>query len=131
VLAIARAVLIPLLVALSLALPAVASARDGGGDVRVGGSCGSGASSSLRVKAGSHGIEVRFRIRQRSGSSRWRVSLVHEGRVAWRGHRTAHGSSHSFELRRTIRDLPGADRITARGVSPGGITCTATAVLRG
>jgi hypothetical protein len=114
---------------LTLALPATAAAR--GGEVRVGGNCGTGASSALSLKAHHGAIEVRFRVRQGRGSSVWRVSIVHEDRVASRSRVRTHGSSHSFEVRRSVADFSGADRVTARATSPRGINCVASAVLPG
>ena len=111
--------------------PAAASARHGGRDreVRVAGSCGSGATSKLKLKNDSGVIEVEFEVDQNRVGRRWRVSLVRDGRVVYRGSRTTTAPSGSFSLHRRIRNLAGADRITARGVGPGGLTCTAVATL--
>src|SRR3954470_10239721 len=76
-----------LLACLLLALPASSPARggdDGGDEVRASGSCGGGASSELRIRARDGTIELRFEVRgARRGS--WRVVVVQERRVAWRG----------------------------------------------
>jgi hypothetical protein len=110
--------------------PAAASARHGGDNgVRVGGSCGSGATSKLKLKNDDGGIEVEFEVDQNRVGKRWRVTLVRDGRVVYRGSRTTAAPSGSFSLNRRIRNLAGADRITARGVGPGGLTCTAAATL--
>jgi hypothetical protein len=37
----------------------------------------------------------------------------------------------SFEIERRIPDFSGADQVTARAVSPRGLTCTTSATLRG
>src|SRR5918911_4393701 len=79
------------LLALALFGPASALARGGGGggggggnrpEVRVAGSCGRGATSSLKLKARDGAIEAEFEVHGRSGSL-WRVVFVQEGRVAW------------------------------------------------
>ena len=131
-----------LLLALALLLPTAASARhgedDGGGgggggddEVRVSGTCGSGASSELRVRAHHGGIEVEWRVRRGRGGERWSVVIVHERRVDTRTSATTSGSSGSFRIRRTLPDFDGADEITARASGPRGRTCQATAVLSG
>ena len=115
--------------ALALA-PAGAAAKHGGDrGVRVAGSCGNGATSKLKLKADDGAIEVEFEVDQNRVGERWRVTLVRDGKVVFRGHRTTHAPSGSFSLERRIRNLPGADRVTARGSGPGGLTCTAAATL--
>src|SRR3954470_3970328 len=94
--------LVPLALPLSIALvmlalavlgPASALAKGGGGggggggdrpEVRVGGSCGRGATSTLKLKARDGGIEAEFEVHARAGS-RWRVAFVQERRTVWRG----------------------------------------------
>jgi hypothetical protein len=56
--------------------------------------------------------------------------LVREGRIVWRDRVRADGGG-SFTVRRSVRNLRGADQITARALGPRGITCIATATLRG
>ena len=60
------------------ATSAAADAKDGRGEVRVEGVCGSGGTSQLRLKRGNDGIELRFEVE--AGRSRpgvvWRVVLV-------------------------------------------------------
>ncbi|HEX7292328.1 MAG TPA: hypothetical protein VF250_14500, partial [Conexibacter sp.] len=60
----------------------------------------------------------------------WRVALVHERRVAWRGTATTSSRRDGFRVRRTLPDFAGADEVSARAVSPRGLTCQATATLR-
>jgi hypothetical protein len=103
--------------------------KDDPGDVRVTGVCGAGARAKLRLKTREAGIEVRFEVEQSRARGVWRVALVHERRVVWKGAVRTSGSSHSFELRRTLPDLPGSDSVTARAWGPRGLTCDATATL--
>ena len=111
-------------------LPAAASAKHGGDrGVRVAGSCDSGATSKLKLKNDGGVIEVEFEVDHNRVGKRWRVTLVRDGNVVFRGHRTTTAPSGSFSLERRIRNLPGADRVTARGTGPNGLTCVATATL--
>lgn len=111
---------------------AAASGGEGGDDeVRVVGLCGRGATAKLRLKADDGSIEARFEVEHTRGGGLWRVVLVHERRVVWRGSLRARRSSGSFEVRRVLSDLPGADTVTARAWGPAGVTCRATAVLAG
>jgi hypothetical protein len=110
---------------------AVAVAKDGRGEVRVTGICGSGASSKLRLKTDDDGIELRFELDYSRAGVVWRVVLVHERRIAWKGAASTTRPYGSFEVRRTLRDLPGADTLTARAWGPRGLVCQATATLPG
>jgi hypothetical protein len=131
----ARLVLIALvLLALSAGVAGARGDDNGGGgsgDVRVAGSCGRGVTSSLRIEARADGIEVRFRLRQTRGRGVWRVTLVHENRVAARATRKTTRSEDSFELRRTVPDLPGSDSVVAHAWGPRGLGCRAAATLPG
>jgi hypothetical protein len=119
---------------LALGAPPAALARGGGGDgqdVRVSGSCGRGATSKLRVRAKDGAIRVEFEVEGRRGGERWRVVLVHERRVAWRGRARTRSGSGTFRIRRSLPDFEGADQVTARASGPRGNTCEATALLTG
>ena len=121
-----------LLACLLVALPASSQARGGGGDdeVRTSGRCGGSASSELRLEADDGTIELRFEVRgARRGS--WRVVVVQERRVAWRGTVSPKGGSRSFRVERDLDDLPGADAIMVRATGPRGVTCSASGTLSG
>jgi hypothetical protein len=125
------------LVALLLALSAgAAQARGddhggGGGDeVRVAGTCGRGATASLRLRAKDGAIEVRFRLRQTRGRGVWRIAVVHERRVSARATRRTTRSSRSFELEWRLPDLEGSDAVAVRAWGPRGLGCRAEATLR-
>jgi len=124
-----KSVVLLLVIALVLIQGAVAaSAKDGDDDVRVTGRCTGGVRSEMRVRAHDDGIEVRFEVdRARVGT--WNVTLVHERRVAWRGRYRVRRAGGSFEVRRTVADLLGADSFTARALGPRGITCRADGTL--
>jgi hypothetical protein len=125
-------VLAPLAIVLVLlfaAPPVPAVAKDGRGDVRVAGVCGSGATSKLRLKSDDDGIELRFEVDYSRAGVVWRVVLVHERRIAFKGAVRTTRPNGSFQVRRTLQDLAGADAVTARALGPGGLVCRAAAVL--
>jgi hypothetical protein len=126
-----RLALIASLISLTLAAPAPAPAPALAHDVRVSGSCGRGATSRLRLTAHDGAIRVEFEVRGRRGGERWRVVLVHERRVRWRGRARTRSGSHSFRLRRSIPDFSGADQVTVRASGPHGNTCVAGGRLTG
>jgi hypothetical protein len=132
-------------VLLALATPAVAGADHGGSgggpgpgggggrvtQVRAPGTCGKGATSTLKLKQHDSGIEVEFDAYHGHAGETWQVVLVQEGRVVWRTRLRTHAPTGSLSANHTIRVLSGADRVTARATGPGGITCVASAVLPG
>ena len=73
-----------------------------------------GVSSELRLKRDDDAIELRFELDQSRAGALWRVVLVHERRVVWKADATKTRVNGSLEVRRNLRDLPGADTITAR-----------------
>jgi hypothetical protein len=118
----------------STLLSVAALAFSHGGDrnqTRVSGTCGGGVRSTLELKAGHGAIAVEFAARGARRDSAWRVTLSQEGRVEWRGTARARGGSGTFRVRRDIRDLEGADRVSVRASGPGGVSCRATATLAG
>jgi hypothetical protein len=122
-------------VILLLALAAGTARADdhggGGREVRVAGTCGRGAVATLRVRAEDHGLEVRFRLEQTRGRGLWRIAIVHEHRVSARATRRTTRQNDSFELRRSLPDLPGSDNVVAHAWGPSGLGCQATATLPG
>jgi hypothetical protein len=126
-----RAVVIAIALLAALLIPAGASARHGGDDeVRASGTCGAGAKSEVKVKARDGArLEVEIEVEHVRDGSRWSVTLVQEGRVAWRG--VVRARSGRFEVRRTLRDLAGADRVRVTARGPGGTTCRIAATLPG
>jgi hypothetical protein len=131
VLAVTSQLVLATALALSLTAPPVALADhggDGGGDVRVSGTCGRGATSNLRLRSKDGDIRVRFEVEHIRFSGSWRVTIVREGRVAYRGRERAR---RSFEIERRISDYSGADHVSVRAVGPHGLTCAASATLPG
>jgi hypothetical protein len=116
------------LLSLFAAEPVPAAVKDDHGEVRAAGTCSSGATSALRLKTRDSGIEVRFEVDHVRPGVVWRVVFVQERRIAWRGAAKTR-SNGSFEVRRTLRDLLGADALTARAWGPRGLVCHATATF--
>lgn len=98
-------------------------------DVRAVAACSKSVAAELRLKTEERGIELKFKLRQTHANSAWRVALVHERSVVWKGTLRTGWPSRSFELRRTLQDLPGDDRVTARAWGPRGLGCRVTATL--
>jgi hypothetical protein len=113
-------------------LLAVALSHGGGGDddrARVDATCGGGIRARLELRADDGAIDLRLDVDRAPRGSAWRITVSQEGRVAWRGRATARRGS--FRVRRTLRDLAGADRIGVRASGPRGLSCRAFATLRG
>ena len=131
-----RLVLIALLLLALFAGAAEARGNDDGGrggngddDIRVAATCGRGAAASLRIRRRADRIESRFRLRQTRGWGAWRVTIVHESRVAARVTAKTRRGEDSFEVRWTLPDLPGSDTVVAHAWGPSGLGCRATAML--
>ncbi|MGZ8707790.1 MAG: hypothetical protein ACXW0R_10450 [Gaiellaceae bacterium] len=111
--------------------PALAKDSDGDrSEARVAGTCSKGATSKLRLRSRDGTIRVEFEVKARHARV-WRLVLVHERRVEWRGTVRTHGSSGSFRIRRSLDDLDGPDQVRARASGPRGMTCEASATLSG
>jgi hypothetical protein len=113
------------------AAPALARGGPGGGrdpEVRVAGTCGTGATSSLRVRSRDGVLETQFTVWGRATAT-WSLTLVHERQIAWRGRRRATGASHSFSFGYRLPDFSGADAVSVRAVGPRGVACWASATL--
>jgi hypothetical protein len=116
-----------------MSILAIALSHGGGDDdrVRTAGTCGGGVRSQLELRADDGAIAVEFRASRARRDSAWRVTLSQEGRVAWRGTVRARGGDGAFRIRRGLRDLAGADRVSVRASGPRGVACRATATLPG
>lgn len=97
--------------------------------LRVVGSCGAGASSRLELETKDGKLQVRFRVRYARPGVRWRIAIVQERRVVLTTFARTTGGPPTFELRRELEDLPGADEVTARAWGPRGLTCRASGIL--
>jgi len=101
-----------------------------GDEARVEATCGRSAEAELRLKARDGTIEVELRIDGERRGERWRVVLVHERRVAWRGTARTR-SSGDLRIRRSLPNYDGADQVGVLASGPRGVRCEASAVLGG
>jgi hypothetical protein len=110
---------------MSVALALAALAAGCGGDS----GCGGGAHSSLSVWPEKDGkVGLRFALVGAHAGEPWRLVVVHEGHVRWRGSAVADRDGR-FELSRRMGDYPGVDHISVRAYGPGGATCSASSQL--
>lgn len=93
---------------------ATAPASASGDDVKRSGRC-SGA-TTWKLKAGPEDgrIEVEAEVDSNRVGQRWRWTLRHDGTTSARGTGRTRGPSGSFEVRRTMTDLNGADTVVLR-----------------
>ena len=99
--------------AFALLVPAgIASA--GQNDVIREGSCADASDWKLKVSPEDGRLEVEFEVDQNVSGDRWRVSIRHDGDLAFRGIRTTRGASGSFEVRIVENDAAGPDTFSAR-----------------
>jgi hypothetical protein len=118
-------------VALLALAPPVAHAKDGDGSrVRAEARCGQAARTRLDARSRDGGIRLDWRLERGRARERWRIVVVQESRVVWRGSRSISGSGR-IALRLALRDLPGADRIEVRASGPRGTSCGVAGTLRG
>ena len=107
----------------------------GGGDdrreVRTTGTCDRGATIRLRLRSRDGELRADVEIDHARRGSSWRLVLVQDRRVVWRGRARLGSASDSVEIERRLRDLPGADSVSARAWGPGGVTCSVAATLAG
>jgi catechol 2,3-dioxygenase-like lactoylglutathione lyase family enzyme len=126
-----RAVLAASMLGAALAiasLPGATLAKDG--DIIRTGSCTGGADWKLKLSPEDGRIEVEFEVDQNQDGKTWNIRLKRDGNLVFKGQRTTHAPSGSFELRRVIGDSPGADHIKARAKQTStGQVCVGTATF--
>lgn len=111
------------LLALGVALPAAAPAKNNPGVIRTGVCSGLGASWKLKAKHDDGRVETEFEVDQNRNGRRWNVVIRRNGVVVFRGTRITRPPSGSFSVNRRIANAAGRDRIvaTARSVVGGGV----------
>ncbi len=98
---------------LALTMPAgIASAGDD--DVIRRGPCRGASDWKMKLSPEDRGIEVEFEVDQNVSGDRWRVRIRHDGDPVFRGIRTTHGASGSFEARIVEPNRSGIDIFRAR-----------------
>ena len=109
------------LLAVAVALPAMAPARNNPGVTRTGVCSGLGANWKLKAKHDDGRVETEFEVDQ-NRNGRWNVVIRRNG-VVFRGSRITRPPSGSFSVNRRIANAAGRDRIvaTARSVVGGGV----------
>ena len=109
-------------------LPGATLAKDG--DIIRTGSCSGAADWKLKLSPEDGRIEVEFEVDQNQNGKVWNVRLKRDGNLVFKGQRTTHAPSGSFELRRVIGDSVGTDHIKARArQSSTGQVCVGTATF--
>jgi hypothetical protein len=118
--------------ALAFASPVIA--HDDDDHVSKAGVCTKSSSSRLDLRRDSSGpgsgrIDVTFTVRARRSGVVWRVVLLHDRRIVFRGTRRTRPPRASFVLQQTLDDWYGSETVTARATSPRGEVCRASAKL--
>lgn len=124
------AVLAVVACALALASAGSAEARDGGDRVeaRAQGVCGRASSARLRLRAEDGKIRVDTDVRT-SRAGLWRLTVLHERRVATRARVRVTRASRGFRHRIFLPDYAGADAVSVRAAAPSGEVCTVAATV--
>jgi hypothetical protein len=78
------------------------------------GSCSADSNWKLKLSPDNGRIEVEFEVDQNVVGDVWRVRMLHNGDVFFRGRRTTKGPSGSFEVRQFVNDASGTDRFVAK-----------------
>jgi hypothetical protein len=114
-------------VALTAAMPAAAADDD---DIIRRGNCTGATDWKLKLDLDDGRIEAEFEVDQNRNGQRWRVVLRRDGKRFFKGVRTTHGPSGSFEVERKTRNPAGPDRIKARAVNlASGEVCKGAATI--
>jgi hypothetical protein len=118
--------------ACAIALGSADPAEARGGDERVEASaqgvCGRASSSRLRLRAEGGEIRVDTDVRT-SRLGFWKLTVLHERRVAARVRVRATRASRGFQHRVFLPDYEGADAVSVRATAPSGEICTAAATV--
>ena len=92
------------------------------------GQCSGRSDWKLKLSPEDGRIEVEYEVDSNVSGQRWRVRIVKNGNVIFRGTRRTHGPSGSFELRAVTPNRRGPDAFRARATNLGsGETCRGAA----
>ena len=92
-----------------------ALAKDG--DVIRRGACTGASDWKLKLSEENGRVEVEYEVDQNRNGDTWRVRIRHNGDVVFRGTRTTHAPSGSFEVRILQRNRNGDDVFRGRAVN--------------
>jgi hypothetical protein len=132
---VARRTLITALALLALCFPASALAGDDDGEreeraeTRSGGVCTGAIRSELRLRADDGRIRVELRLDRVPRRGAWRVIVLHERRIAYRGRLAPRSSSASIRVRVDVDDLFGPDAVVVRATGSRGESCRVSATV--
>jgi len=90
---------------------------------------GGGHSGGEALRESDHTIAVTFTVRSRRSGVRWRVVLLHERRIVYRGRLRTRPPKGTFVLQRSLPDWYGSEEVAARAASPRGEVCAISARL--
>lgn len=107
------------LVVMALIAPTAAFAKDG--DVITTGPCSAASTWKLKLSDEDAGKEVKIEVDQNVVGDRWKVRILLNGDVLFKGKRTTVAPSGEFKVRRVVTDLPSKDvvKIRARNLTTG------------
>ncbi len=97
-----------------LAVIGTPAAQAGNNDVIERGGCSGSSDWKLKVSPDNGRLEVEYEVDQGVSGDDWRVRILHDGEVAFRGTRTTAGASGSFTVRIRENDAAGVDRFVGR-----------------
>lgn len=72
-------------------------------------------------------VDLRVNVPQKVGT--WRVVLLHERQLVYKGRGRSTSSGYAYRLRRTIPNWPGQESVTARLTAPSGRVCQVRATI--
>ena len=114
--------------AMTLAGAAPASAKDG--DVIKQGACSGSADWKLKLSPENGRIEVEYEVDSNVVGQTWRVRIVKNGTVIFKGTRETKAPSGSFTVRLVTSNPPGSDTFRARAEHlASGQTCLGSATF--
>jgi hypothetical protein len=82
-----------------------------------------GHSGGVALRSSDHTIAVTFTVRSRRSGVTWRVVLLHERRIVFRGRLRTRPPKGMFVLHRSLPDWYGSEVVAARATSPKGEVC--------
>ena len=108
-------IVVTILAALTIAMLVGAPvARAGNNDVIERGGCSGSSDWKLKVSPDNARLEVEFEVEQNVSGDDWRVRILHDGEVVFRGKKTTGGASDSFTVRILENDAAGTDRFVGK-----------------